>query len=64
MTNDGQSQLTNQTIIVSMGADPKPSDHRSLENTESAVAKSDANGINVFGLFYLFGFLSEKCNWS
>ena len=44
----------NQTVIISVGADPKPGDHRPFENTKSAVAKSNANGINVFSLIHLF----------
>ena len=36
-----------------MGADPKPSHRWTFENTKGAVLKSDANGINVAGLFYL-----------
>jgi len=33
-------------------ADPKPDDDGTIENTQSAVAESDAHGIDVFGLFY------------
>ena len=44
----------NQTVIISVGAVPKPVDHRPFENTKSAVAKSNANGINVFSLIHLF----------
>jgi len=38
-------------------ADPKPDDDGAIENTQSAVAESDANGIDVFRLFY---FLEAK----
>jgi len=38
-------------------ADPKPDDDGTIENTQSAVAESDANGIDVFRLVY---FLEAK----
>jgi hypothetical protein len=48
---------SNTAVVVSMRADPIPDDDGTIENTQGAVAKSDANGIEVFRLFY---FLEAK----
>jgi hypothetical protein len=48
---------SNTAVVVSVRANPKPDDDGTLENTQSAVAESDTNGIDVFCLFY---FLEAK----
>jgi hypothetical protein len=48
---------SNTAVVVRVRADPKPDDDRTIEDTQSAVAESDANGIDVFRLFY---FLEAK----
>src|ERR1700737_2891653 len=48
---------SNAAIVVSVRADPKPGDDGTIENTQSAVAESDPNEINVFRLFH---FLEAK----
>jgi len=48
---------SNTAVVLSVRADPIPDDDGTIENTQSAVAESDANGIDVFRLFY---FLEAK----
>jgi len=42
------SHGSEEAVVVGMGADPEPSDHRAVEQAECAIAEADAYGIDVF----------------
>ena len=46
--------MLNQSIVVGMRTNPKPSDDGTIQDAESAIAEPDADGINVVLLIHLF----------
>jgi hypothetical protein len=48
-----QCPASQQAIIVSVGADPEPSDDPALQHAKSTIAEPDAYGVDVLQLLQL-----------